>query len=70
MDDFLYPFENQMVEEISLVDWNSPPIYDEYVDDDLSSSSVRSSVLPIARALENAEFILKFDYEALRFLSA
>ncbi|TQE05261.1 hypothetical protein C1H46_009118 [Malus baccata] len=28
------PFQDHIVEEISFVDWNSPPIYDEYVDED------------------------------------
>ncbi|RXH72021.1 hypothetical protein DVH24_025522 [Malus domestica] len=35
MVDIFHPFEHQMVEEISLVDWNSPPVYDKYVDDDM-----------------------------------
>ncbi|KAM1107844.1 hypothetical protein EV1_004518 [Malus domestica] len=28
------PFQDHIVEEISFVDWNSPPIYDDYVDED------------------------------------
>ena len=35
MADIFHPFEHQMVEEISLVDWNSPPVCDKYVDEDM-----------------------------------
>ncbi|RXH90497.1 hypothetical protein DVH24_035261 [Malus domestica] len=69
MGDIIHPFENQMVEGISLVDEKSPSIYDEYVDDDSPSSNVCSSMVPIARALGNVEFILNFDHEVLCFLS-
>ncbi|TQD84427.1 hypothetical protein C1H46_030010 [Malus baccata] len=33
MGETFHPFENQLVEETSLVDWNSPSIYDKYIDD-------------------------------------
>ncbi|KAB2620726.1 arginine/serine-rich coiled-coil protein 2 [Pyrus ussuriensis x Pyrus communis] len=28
MANIFHPFEHQIIEEISLVDWNSPPVYD------------------------------------------
>ncbi|TQE07619.1 hypothetical protein C1H46_006762 [Malus baccata] len=34
MGEIFHLFENQLVEETSSVDWNSPPIYDKYIDDD------------------------------------
>ncbi|KAB2628635.1 LRR receptor-like serine/threonine-protein kinase [Pyrus ussuriensis x Pyrus communis] len=34
-------FEEHTVKEISFINWNSPPIYDEYIDEDEDGSEVR-----------------------------
>ena len=58
MADIFHPFEHQMVEEINLVDWNSPPVYDKYNDDNMEE------IKKMHRHLTNQTFRIENRHEA------